>query len=92
MTLADVINRGQASGVLTPKTTVENPATPTFHQLAKIHKWGNSVQGHLIVTGIGSLLGYFWEWVDIHLKQLVLCLPGYIKDTGIILSQAQTKG
>lgn len=85
------IDKGKLLGVLSGKTTeylvVNNPVTPVFHYLPTIHKFQVPVCGCPIVVVIGSILELLSEWVDLHLMLLSQRLPGYIQDTGDVLSQ-----
>lgn len=62
-------------------SNIQQPITPIFHHLLKIHKSCNTLHGCLIVAGIGSLLEKLGTCVDLHLEPLVISLLGYICDT-----------
>lgn len=61
----------------------DEPHTPSFYILPKVHKEGHP--GRPIVSGIGSPTERISALVDHHLQPLVAGLPSYIKDTNHFL-------
>ena len=59
--------------------SVENPKTPRFYMLPKIHKPNNP--GRPVVNSINSPSSNISQYVDFYLQPIVQSLKAYIKDT-----------
>ena len=64
---------------------MENPRTPKFHTLPKIHKKGNP--GRPVISSIDCTTSKISKFVDFHLQPLVRTIPSYIKDTKDFLNK-----
>ena len=64
---------------------VENPRTPKFYTLPKIHKKGNP--GRPVISSIDCTTSKISKYVDFHLQPLVRTIPSYIKDTNDFLNK-----
>lgn len=67
--------------------TNDYPTKPVFYILPKVHKSLTNVPGRPIVSGIGSLTEPLSNFVDAHIRPLVVKLPSYLKDTNDFLEQ-----
>lgn len=87
--LFKLIDEGVYLGVLSLRVSnyleVQEPLTPIFHHLPKIHKKDRPPKGRPIVAGIGSLNERFGQWVDFHLRPLVDHLPSLLVDSKHVL-------
>ena len=64
---------------------VEDPRTPCFYMLPKIHKKGNP--GRPIVSACGGPTSNLSAFIDEHLKTVVKTIPSYLQDTTDFLSK-----
>ncbi|XP_068115012.1 guanylate cyclase 2G-like [Hyperolius riggenbachi] len=77
----DAIGRGVITAEVGSTLKVENPTTPTFYALPKVHKNLVRPPGRPIVSGNGSLTERISVYVDKHLQPHVHRLPSYVRDT-----------
>ena len=71
----------------------EYPVRPILYTLPKVHKSIESpVPGRPIVAGIGSLTEPISQYIDFHIKDLVMNLPSYLKDTSDFLNKLRDMG
>lgn len=82
-------NMGILSSRMVENLSVNSPVVPVFHHLPKLHKHTVPIQGRPIVAGIGSLFERLGHWVDQYIQPLVTRLPGYIKDSLVVLASIQ---
>ncbi|KAM9330952.1 uncharacterized protein KIAA0825 homolog [Gastrophryne carolinensis] len=66
---------------------VDNPVTPTFYMLPKVHKDRSRPPGRPIISGIGSLTEHICMWVDGFLQPHVMSLASYLRDSLDLLSK-----
>ncbi|XP_053575255.1 leucine--tRNA ligase, cytoplasmic [Bombina bombina] len=76
----------QPTQTSTPKKT-EEPSTPYFRIVPKIHKQLIKPPGWPIVASNGSLCEKLGSWLDHILQPTMLSLPGYIKDSTHLITQ-----
>lgn len=85
--LSHLLDTGVETWVLTAEfLLVDNPMVTGFLHLPKLYKNIVPVQGHPIVAGIGSLFENLGHWIGQYLQPLVLRLPGYFRDTSVVLA------
>ena len=65
----------------------QNPKTPKFYMLPKVHKKNNP--GRPIIAAIDSPTSNLARYIDHHLQPLAEELPSYIKDTGAFLRKIE---
>ena len=79
----NAIDNLKLRGVLEDKTAkklkTDNPKTPRFYLLPKIHKPNNP--GRPVVSSIGCHTEKISQYVDHHLQPLNKALPSYVQDT-----------
>ncbi|XP_053561662.1 vomeronasal type-2 receptor 26-like [Bombina bombina] len=87
--LVQILDDGRELGVLDESTCdfllVDNPVTPIFNHLPKVHTSLEEVIGRPIVIGIGSLLERISQWVDGILQPMVGELTSFLQDTTHVL-------
>ncbi|XP_075707672.1 uncharacterized protein LOC142742112 isoform X2 [Rhinoderma darwinii] len=67
--------------------STDEPTIPTLYLLPKIHKNEKIPPGRPIISGRGSLTEGICKFIDFHLKNLVINLPSYIRDTADLLQK-----
>ncbi len=71
---------------------VENPRTPLFYLLPKIHKGITPPPGRPILSANDSPTERISQFVDFFLRPLVELLPSYIRDTTDLIVKLAAKG
>ncbi len=65
---------------------MQQPITPVFYTIPKIHRNPSHLPGRSIVAGISSLISAISTFVDYFIRPLVEQLPSNVKDTGHMIS------
>lgn len=82
---SDLITTAFQNNVITKKERnflmPNNPVTPLYYHLPKIHKSLTNPPGRPIIAGIGSLTSPLSEYIDIFLQKHVINLNSYLRDS-----------
>lgn len=88
-----LINTAFDNRILTSKEkkfhTNNNPVTPIFYYLPKIHNNTEKPPGHPIIAGKGFLTSALSQYVDWHLQKYLTVLDSYLKDTTSLIAFLQ---
>lgn len=63
----------------------QQPLTPHFYHIPKIHKDQINPPGRPIIAGIDSLTSNLGCYIEHFLQELVVQLPSYVSDSGHML-------
>lgn len=66
-----------------------HPQVPTFYTLPKVHKGLRPLKGSPIVSVVGSVTQNAGIYIDKILRQFILSLPSYLRDSSDLLCKLE---
>ena len=88
--LDELTEEGDLSEEIAEGLKTDNPRTPHFYLLPKIHKEGNP--GRPVVSSIDSHTSKISKYVDYHIQPIAKVIKSYVQDTSDFIEKINQVG
>ena len=88
--LDELTEDGDLSQEIAEGLKSDNPRTPHFYMLSKIHKEGNP--GRPVVSSIDSHTSKISKYVDYHIQPIAKEIKSYVRDTSDFIEKINQAG